>query len=353
MSENSIFVANVTNQAIGISDLLKRQLPIFGNWCGWGWSAGEWVTGSLTQTQLAVGPKNGSPLDAACKAHDIEYDRIARENLSDVEYHQAMRAADGALIGEIQTLKANGQLSGDALNMANMAEAYFKEAVSWHSIAIWSLETLSSWNGTDPLFTGGLASDYLPQDPLVLDLDGDGFALTAIDPDNPVYFDIDEDQFAESVGWVGAGDALLAIDRDGSGAIEGIDELFGDAVTNAFDDLATLDTNADGKIDSGDAEFANLRVWRDLDRDGTTDAGELQTMAQAGIASVSLAASPAGIDVNGNIITRTAAFTRSDGTTGTAGSVNLLVDQSDVRFEGPWGPYCATAEAMPELRLAA
>jgi hypothetical protein len=192
-----------------------------------------------------------------------------------------------------------------------------------------------------------------PSDPLVLDLDGNGFALTAIDPNNPVHFDIDADLFAESVGWVGAGDALLAHDLDGNGTIDGIEELFGDAVTNAFDDLAALDTNADGKIDSGDAEFASLRVWRDLDHDGTTDAGELQTMAQAGIASISLSTSPTNIDVNGNIVTRTAAFTRSDGTTGTAGSVNLLVDQIDTQSQGPWGPYRATAEAMPELRLAA
>lgn len=38
--------------------------------------------------------------------------------------------------------------------------------------------------------------------------------------------------------------------------------------------LETYDTFADGVIDAKDAAFGTLRIWRDLDQDGVTDAGE-------------------------------------------------------------------------------
>ena len=44
----------------------------------------------------------------------------------------------------------------------------------------------------------------------------------------------------------------------------------------------------DWQLDADDAEWSKFWVWRDLDQDGESDAGELQTMAEAGIASVSL-----------------------------------------------------------------
>ena len=65
-------------------------------------------------------------------------------------------------------------------------------------------------------------------DPLVLDLDGDGLELTRADGDN-VYFDIDNDDFAERTGWVGGDDGLLARDLNGNGTIDDISELFGNA----------------------------------------------------------------------------------------------------------------------------
>jgi hypothetical protein len=110
--------------------------------------------------------------------------------------------------------------------------------------------------------------------PLAFDLDNDGIESTGI-YDTRVYFDIDGDQFAEKVGWIAPDDGLLALDVNGDGVINDITELFGDDIMPAFDKLARHDSNGDGAITAADADYARLKVWRDFDQDGFSDANEL------------------------------------------------------------------------------
>jgi hypothetical protein len=143
-------------------------------------------------------------------------------------------------------------------------------------------------------------------DPLVLDLDGNGLDLVRRDASN-VYFDIDSDGFAEKTGWLSGNDGFLARDLNGNGLIDDISEMFGNATTQGFAALGALDANADGKITAADTAFTTLRVWRDLNGNGRTDAGELQTLAEAGITQISLASgTPAIGEVNGNVVRATA-----------------------------------------------
>ena len=51
--------------------------------------------------------------------------------------------------------------------------------------------------------------------------------------------------------------------------------------------FASFDTNNDGVINSSDADYNDLQVWEDLNQDGVLDSGEMQTLAQAGITSIS------------------------------------------------------------------
>lgn len=137
---------------------------------------------------------------------------------------------------------------------------------------------------------GGRASGPRPGCPLVLDLNGDGFHLTAKDGPDAVYWDIDRDGFREASGWVTGGDGLLAIDRNGNGTIDDNSELFGNDATHAtgFETLAAYDSNHDNKITSADAQFANLRVWIDANGDGVSQASELHTLSELRITSISL-----------------------------------------------------------------
>jgi Ca2+-binding RTX toxin-like protein len=178
-------------------------------------------------------------------------------------------------------------------------------------------------------------------EPLVLDLNGDGLTLTGLSS-SKVYFDLDANGFAERTAWVGGGDGLLAMDRNGNGIIDDITELFGTtepletATTTGFDSLGALDTNSDGKIDASDDAFSDLRVWVDADGDGLTDAGELKTLDELGIASISLQTTTDGNTINGNTVSETATFTKTDNSTGTIGDVwfgNSTYETVDMRPE--------------------
>jgi Ca2+-binding RTX toxin-like protein len=171
------------------------------------------------------------------------------------------------------------------------------------------------------------------RDPLLLDLNGDG-QLATLREGQGAHFDFDGNGFAESTGWAGPSDGLVVRDLDGNGRIESGRELFGDQTllpngalaTNGFQAIASLDTNSDGQVNSQDAAWSQLLVWRDADGDGVTDSGELLTMAEAGVSGVSTTyTSPNQTDANGNRIAQAGAFTRVDGTTGKAGS--LLFDR--------------------------
>ena len=61
--------------------------------------------------------------------------------------------------------------------------------------------------------------------PLALDLDGDGVETTTVE--SGVYFDHDDNGFAEKSGWVGKDDGLLVRDINNNGLIDDGTELFG------------------------------------------------------------------------------------------------------------------------------
>lgn len=130
--------------------------------------------------------------------------------------------------------------------------------------------------------------------PLILDLDGDGVETTAVK--SGAYFDHAGDGFAEQTGWAGRDDGLLVRDSDGNGRIDSGAELFGSETllangskaANGFAALAELDSNLDGVIDSSDAAFTTLRIWKDTDGDGYTDEGELLTLEEAGVQSINV-----------------------------------------------------------------
>ena len=128
--------------------------------------------------------------------------------------------------------------------------------------------------------------------PLALDLDGDGIETLSID--EGVNFDLLANGNMLRTGWIAPDDGLLAMDRNRDGVISSGAELFGEATAglapnaHGFDALAKLDSNHDGIINWQDVAFDQLLVWRDLNRDGHSDAGELFKLGDVGIISLSL-----------------------------------------------------------------
>lgn len=160
-------------------------------------------------------------------------------------------------------------------------------------------------------------------DPIVLDLTGDGINLTSYR--DGARFDITGDGRKEQVAFVTGGDAFLAIDRNGNGVIDDGTELFGDqnGARNGFEELRRLDTNGDGIIDERDADFDKLLLWRD-NGNGITEPGELMTLREAGIQSISLNYRDVDMPAaGGNRLTQIASFTWSDGRVGKAADAML------------------------------
>lgn len=125
----------------------------------------------------------------------------------------------------------------------------------------------------------------------VVDLLADGIVTSSMAQTN-VLFDIDADGYLERTAWLSGGDGFLALDRNRDGVINDATELFsswsGD-FAQGLAPLSSLDTNNDGLINSSDSGFGDLRIWLDLDADGTTGLGELNQLHRFGVEEISLA----------------------------------------------------------------
>ena len=203
------------------------------------------------------------------------------------------------------------------------------------------------------------------RDPLVLDLDGDGIETTSTRDGTVILFDHDADGVKTGTGWVKPDDGWLVLDRNGNGTIDSGRELFGvdtlkrngQLATDGFDAIKDLDANQDGKITAADSAFANLRIWRDLNQDGISQANELTALSANRITAIGVNSNAVRTDLgNGNLQSAAGTFTRSDGTSGAtgetnsaAGNLDLLVNTFYRQFTDHI-PLTGQAKALPNLR---
>ncbi len=216
-------------------------------------------------------------------------------------------------------------------------------------------------------FLSSKTATPLRVDPLILDLDNDGLETIGINTSNPILFDHNGNGVRTATGWVKSDDAFLVLDRNGNGSIDNGRELFGDSTpltaggvaADGFAALAQEDTNGDGKVDSLDARFASLRLWRDLNQDGASQVGELFTLSSQGIIALNLAKTAnSQILANGNQIADLGGYVRSDGSTGTLGEVtaqlgdiNLTNNPFYSQFTDPI-PLSEQARNLPDMQGA-
>ncbi|WP_028444588.1 hypothetical protein [Chitinimonas koreensis] len=111
-----------------------------------------------------------------------------------------------------------------------------------------------------------------------------------------------------------------------------------------------LDSNADGVLSADDTAWSELKLWRDLNQDGLSQAGELQSLAAHGIASIGLSATLQNRDLgNGNVILYGGEYTRTDGSTGLANAHNLGQDTFHSEYVDPL-PVSEAAAALPDMQ---
>lgn len=158
--------------------------------------------------------------------------------------------------------------------------------------------------------SGGCPSNYYNSNgccyngtPIVVDVDGDGFALTSAS--NGVMFDLFNDAHPVKVSWttVNSDDAWLALDRNGNGVIDNGSELFGNVTPqppsepgqtpNGFIALGVYDLpenggNGDGMVDKRDSVYRKLLLWQDKNHNGYSEENELHSLHLLGIAGLHL-----------------------------------------------------------------
>lgn len=185
-------------------------------------------------------------------------------------------------------------------------------------------------------------SYYYTVAPIALDLNGDGIDLVAFQ-ESSANFDWDGDGASQQTAWVGPQDGFLTIDlaADGSAGADGVIDqrkeiAFTDWATGTTSDLEGLriafDSNGDSVLDNRDARWSEFRIWQDLNQDGKTDAGELKTLDEWGITSISLTAGSGETSPrsDGSQVGATIDYTRDDGTSGKGGDVSLTIEVLEI-----------------------
>lgn len=171
--------------------------------------------------------------------------------------------------------------------------------------------------------------------PIVIDLNGDG-VHTIARADFHGSFDLLGTGSAIQSGWVSAHDGLLAIDSNGNGKIDNISELFGgNEKGTGFAKLSSYDSNGDGVVDAKDDKFAELRIWRDANSNGATDDGELMSLHDAGVASLTVSYTELPfLDANDNLHLERSSATLANGKTVDMTDVYFNVDAKDAAKAG-------------------
>ncbi|MBI5615111.1 MAG: hypothetical protein HY943_02345 [Gammaproteobacteria bacterium] len=125
------------------------------------------------------------------------------------------------------------------------------------------------------------AGDAVLRDPLVVNFNGTAAELLPA----RFRFDLNGDGKPEDVPLLADGHGYLVLDANANGRVDSGRELFGPATGQGFAELAHHDADGNGWIDERDLDYGRLAVWHPA-ADGT---GELQTLAERGVAAIALA----------------------------------------------------------------
>ncbi len=160
--------------------------------------------------------------------------------------------------------------------------------------------------------------------PIVLDLNGNEITSTKLQDSN-TYFDYDSDGERERTAWIDPGDALLVQDVNGDGKITNGAEQFGkhtlmpdgSCATSGYEALSQYDSDGNGVIDANDANYDELLLWKDKNRDGVSASDELITLQENGISSINLQREDGSVYAqtmeNGNILLNETKFETGTG----------------------------------------
>jgi hypothetical protein len=302
------------------------------------------------RTSRASGLRHGRQRQARCRGRPLRrLQGLARCHQDGVSQAHELRSLAGAGVVSIDlALQRTGAKLGGSDNVVYATAGWTDAAGATHTVA-------DVFFAYDPSNLDTIAA------PIVLDYDGDGSGLVSV-RDSKARFDMDGDGTADRTGWIAKGDALLVLDRNRDGTINDLSEISFTAdklgAETDLEGLAAFDSDGDGDFSALDARFGEFQLWFDRNGDGKSDAGELQTLAEAGIHSIALGGvkAPGGSESMGsNLVFARSSFKRADGTTGSVLDAGLAYlpggGDSTIAFSGWDGG--ALSEVPPATKPAA
>ncbi|MGG6898584.1 adhesin [Rhizobium sp. BR 315] len=158
--------------------------------------------------------------------------------------------------------------------------------------------------------------------PVLLDLTGNGLNLNTLGTSSQ-FVNVNGDGYQHRMAWAGNGTGVLVFDADGDGKISSSKEFeFTQWDPTATGDLEALkdvfDTNGNGKLDAGDAQWSKFKVMVN---------GQLVSLDSLGITSIDLTPKGSGQSFSdGSAITGKTTYTKSNGSTGAVGDAVLARD---------------------------
>lgn len=168
-------------------------------------------------------------------------------------------------------------------------------------------------------------SAFLP--PVILDLNGDGISLVALE-DSRVLIDTDGDGLLNRLAWISGGDGILIFDANSNDRVDGVEELsfvgYADGAQTDLEGLRAFDSNHDGRLDAADELFTQFKVWVD-DGDGRFEDGEMQSLTDAGVVSIDLAGDGQAFTVNGSQVYNTLSYEDVAGVSHTAWDIGFQI----------------------------
>jgi tetratricopeptide (TPR) repeat protein len=134
-----------------------------------------------------------------------------------------------------------------------------------------------------------------PITPIAIPLSDDLPSHRILDPLARVRFDADGSGWRREWTWITPDAGWLVYDARDRGTVTSALQLFGSVTfwlfwSNGYDALRALDDNGNGEL-SGE-ELQHLAVWHDRNRNGISDPGEVRSVAEHGIVSLSCVSIP-------------------------------------------------------------
>ena len=195
--------------------------------------------------------------------------------------------------------------------------------------------------------------------PIVIDLNNDG-VKTISRKNNKIYFDLDNNKFAQNTSWIDSNDGILinkSLITDNN--ITNGSQLFGNhtlltngnLATNGFEALKEFDENNDGVINKLDQNaYENLAIWQDINSNAKLDTNELKSLKELGIKEINLNYTNSNfIDENGNEHRQTSSVVFENGNKASISDVWLDTLNADTKYVGEKISLSNEIRALPQV----